>query len=333
MTNLPKISIVTPSFNQGRYIEQTILSVLDQNYPDLEYIIIDGGSTDETVEIIRKYEKHLSYWVSEKDEGQTDAINKGFEKCTGEIFNWINSDDYYDPGALLKIGQLFKENNHTEVVCGKEWSFNDANPQERSLNAGSIIKRNVFETIQIGIIDQPCTFFRKKVIDVLFPLDTTLHYVMDRQLWWGYLLKNGQDNILETNEVFTNFRLHAQSKSVSISGLLETEFESLKLSLFYALNAPAILIEQLPGDTKPANVSWQIDIDRALILASFASFFAERCYVKDNLELTSQLMKYVKDWRQGKLTPKEKKLWIASNIIPHSLIMGMKKIKNTINIL
>ena len=90
----PKISIVTPSFNQGKYIEQTIQSVLTQNYPNLEYIIIDGGSTDKTVDIIKKYEQQLSYWVTEPDKGQTDAINKGFAKCTGEIFNWINSDDF-----------------------------------------------------------------------------------------------------------------------------------------------------------------------------------------------------------------------------------------------
>lgn len=96
----PKITLVTPSFNQGEFIEETIRSVLLQNYPNLEYIIIDGGSTDDTVAIIKKYEKYISYWISEKDKGQSEAINKGLKIATGEIFNWLNSDDYYAPGTL-----------------------------------------------------------------------------------------------------------------------------------------------------------------------------------------------------------------------------------------
>jgi glycosyltransferase involved in cell wall biosynthesis len=95
MIHLPKISIVTPSFNQGMFLEKTILSVLEQGYPNLEYIIIDGGSSDNSVEIIKKYEKHLAYWESEPDQGQSHAINKGFERATGEIFGWLNSDDWY----------------------------------------------------------------------------------------------------------------------------------------------------------------------------------------------------------------------------------------------
>ena len=94
MFSYPKISIVTPSFNQGQYIEQTILSVIGQDYPNLEYIIIDGGSSDNTVEIIKKYADKIIYWISDPDNGQSDALNKGLAKCTGEIFNWINSEDY-----------------------------------------------------------------------------------------------------------------------------------------------------------------------------------------------------------------------------------------------
>ena len=98
-----KISIITPSYNQGEYIEKTIKSILDQGYPNLEYIIMDGGSNDETVEIIKKYEDKITFWQSEPDKGQTDAINKGFEKCTGDIVTWLCSDDYYEPNVLFEI--------------------------------------------------------------------------------------------------------------------------------------------------------------------------------------------------------------------------------------
>lgn len=102
-TEWPKISIVTPSLNQGQYIEETIRSVLLQGYPNLEYIVIDGDSSDESVEIIQKYDKWLTYWISELDKGQSHAINKGIYKCTGAIFTWLNSDDYYNPNAFLSI--------------------------------------------------------------------------------------------------------------------------------------------------------------------------------------------------------------------------------------
>jgi glycosyltransferase involved in cell wall biosynthesis len=98
-SNLPRISIVTPSYYQGEYLEETICSVLDQNYTSLEYIIIDGGSSDHSVDIIKKYQKHFTYWLSELDNGQSDALNNGLQKCTGHFFNWINSDDYLEPGA------------------------------------------------------------------------------------------------------------------------------------------------------------------------------------------------------------------------------------------
>lgn len=111
----PRISIVTPSFNQGRYLERTILSVIGQNYPDLEYIVMDGGSDDGSVEIIRKHENHLAHWQSGKDRGQADAIYRGFERAAGDLLGWINSDDYYLPGTLHAIGEAFRGNPGAEM--------------------------------------------------------------------------------------------------------------------------------------------------------------------------------------------------------------------------
>src|SRR5580700_341038 len=117
--DLPKISIITPSYNQGQFIEETILSILNQNYPNLEYLIIDGKSTDSTIEIIKKYEQKIFYWVSEKDSGQSEAINKGFQKATGEIVCWLNSDDILMPNALNEVAAQFIKNKELILLNGQ----------------------------------------------------------------------------------------------------------------------------------------------------------------------------------------------------------------------
>ncbi len=122
--SIPKISIVTPSYNQGRYLERTILSVLNQNYQNLEYIIIDGDSRDGSVEIIKKYERYLAYWISERDKGQYDAINKGLSVATGDIIAWQNSDDLYLPNTFAKVGKLFRENPLLDFVFGNMYLIN-----------------------------------------------------------------------------------------------------------------------------------------------------------------------------------------------------------------
>jgi len=114
----PKISIVTPSYNQAQFLEKTILSILNQDYPNLEYIIIDGGSTDGSIEVIKKYNQYLAYWVSEKDDGQADAINKGFKIATGDFIAWQNSDDIYLPGAFFKVVERFKKYPDSDIVFG-----------------------------------------------------------------------------------------------------------------------------------------------------------------------------------------------------------------------
>ena len=122
--NYPKISIIMPSYNQEEFIERSILSVLNQNYPNLEFIIMDGGSTDNSVQIIKKYEKHIDFWISEKDNGQSDALNKGIAKATGDLLGWMNSDDTYLPNALLTVGELYKKEKN-EVIFGNTIAINE----------------------------------------------------------------------------------------------------------------------------------------------------------------------------------------------------------------
>lgn len=226
-TNLPKISIVTPSYNQGQYIEQTIQSVLDQNYPNLEYIIIDGGSTDNTVEIIRKYQPYINYWVSEADRGQSHAINKGLAICTGEVFNWLNSDDYYEPGVLHKVGYAFQEKD-IDVFAGR---YRPTSKTVVMNSEGAAIYQDLLKTIAWSRMDQAGTFFSMEAIRVMGGVDESLHYVMDIEWWIRYLWLFGQHKIFKTDEIIAIFRLHEESKSVSQQPRFKKEIDSI----FYTL--------------------------------------------------------------------------------------------------
>ncbi len=225
----PKISIVTPSFNQGQYIEQTIDSILSQNYPNLEYLIIDGGSKDDTVEIIKKYQKHLTYWISEPDQGQSDAINKGLALCTGDVFNWLNSDDYYEYNTLQIVGEAFRDIN-CHVFCGRSRIFKG--DQTLHFSSGTdVYSDNLAKTIGWARIDQPETFIRKSILDKIGMVNQEMHYIMDKELWMRILFQNGLDGIVLTDKVLANFRLHESSKTVSFAEKFAFETDSL----FFAL--------------------------------------------------------------------------------------------------
>lgn len=177
----PKISIITPSFNQGRYLEETIRSVLLQGYPNLEFFIIDGGSTDESVAIIRKYERWLTGWISERDRGQCDAINKGYALCTGDLFNWICSDDLLAPGALTRVAEAFLDDPTLDAVAGGCYLQYDSEPQKSRTDASSV------ELLQRGpygfAIWQPSCFFRRSLIARRQLVREDMNYCMDRELW------------------------------------------------------------------------------------------------------------------------------------------------------
>jgi glycosyltransferase involved in cell wall biosynthesis len=179
----PLISVVTPSFNQGQFLEQTIRSVLLQGYPNLEYIVIDGGSTDESVAIIKKYEHTLTYWVSEPDRGQSHAINKGFERASGEIMCWLNSDDYYLPGTLRAVGENLVSGSGTFAVVGHcVQVFTDGRAAHRGVGRFESLDR-LLQFWKGYQMHQPSIFWRREVFEKVGFLDESQHYIMDFDYW------------------------------------------------------------------------------------------------------------------------------------------------------
>lgn len=238
--NTPKISIITPSFNQGVYLEATILSVLSQEYSNYELLIIDAGSTDSTLEVIRKYEQYITYWVSEPDRGQSHAIQKGLDRATGDIINWINSDDLVAPGAFRRIAAEFDLVQY-DVICGKcDYFLNDLNHLDlRNMRMG--IGPTVGDTLAWPKINQPSTFFKASVLQGL-GIDEQFRYTMDVDLWYRYLLQNGQSRILLSEGLFTYFRLHEASKSVAESAGFGGEIWRVYYNVLRSTGQAAVLL-------------------------------------------------------------------------------------------
>lgn len=185
---LPTISIVVPNFNGGATIEATLRSLIEQNYAGLEILVVDGGSTDNSLEIIRKYDPHISWWVSEKDRGQSHAINKGFARATGEVVNWLCSDDVLLPGALHKVGRAFLESPAPDIVAGaSQLTFlNDPSMSFRWTPSTDLLE---LMPCTNGVPQQSC-FYRRSLLQREPYLDESLHYVMDFDLW-NYFRQQG----------------------------------------------------------------------------------------------------------------------------------------------
>lgn len=183
-TSLPKISVITPCFNQGQFLEECIQSVIDQEYARLEYIIVDGGSTDNSVRIIQKYQTRLAYWVSEPDQGQGDAINKGLRQASGDIVAWLNSDDYYLPGALLQVAAAYRAAPAAPFYFGNGLRVDESGGIKRVyFPEGSLSFNREALCYGLNYILQPAAFIRQKSLQQAGYLSTDLHYGLDTDLW------------------------------------------------------------------------------------------------------------------------------------------------------
>ena len=215
MGHLPKISVVTPTLNQASFIEETIQSVLGQGYPDLEYRVVDGGSTDNTLDILKRYDGQLS-WLSEADSGQANAVNKGLRLATGDVLAFLNSDDLYEPGALLTVGEYFA--NHAEAAwltgkCINIDQFGKVIRQRTRLYKNVFLTLNQYSILQVlNFISQPATFWRRTATQRIGFLDERLHYTMDYEYW----LRLGKQYRLHfIPRDLACFRIHRASKSGS----------------------------------------------------------------------------------------------------------------------
>jgi glycosyltransferase involved in cell wall biosynthesis len=218
----PRISVVTPSYNQGHYLEETINSVLGQGYPNLEYIIIDGGSTDHSVEVIRKYAKYLRYWVSERDEGQAQAINKGFARAEGEILGWLNSDDCYLPGTLSYVARQLTP-PQPQIVFGNCVHLTEGT----NLVEGSHVKHfsQRYDLSLTDYIIQPSSFWTRSAWETVGPLNEAMHFAFD----WEWFLRAKTAGVAFTalDRYLSIYRIHPNHKTGTGGNKRQVEIRSL----------------------------------------------------------------------------------------------------------
>lgn len=208
----PKISVITPSYNQAKFLERTILSVLEQNYPNLEYIIIDGGSTDGSMEVIKQYQDQLAYWECKPDDGQTHAINKGLKRATGELIGWQNSDDIYEMEAFISCAKAAQKYPHKHVFIG---NMNIIDANDRQLRDLYYVKPTYNALRAEGmVLANQAAFWRRDVHETIGYMDESLNYAFDYE-WFLRLLK--QYDAVHTDQFWGNLRYHDQTKMHNLS--------------------------------------------------------------------------------------------------------------------
>lgn len=334
----PKISIITPSYNQGKFIEETILSVINQNYPNLEYIIIDGGSTDNSIEIIKRYKEKIHYWVSEKDMGQSDAINKGFKIATGEIITWLNSDDILSKNSLINIAAIFQDM-----------------PEDVGLTYGGVVLFGMNKTeIAYGYnqpsierflagmaFPQPGTFFKKKFLDQIGLLNINYHYGMDYDLFSRMCLVC---KFYKTENIFASYRLHTKGKSIYYNNLIIEEWIEIflrrckELKLFKVVEQLKKMKEfneyftEVSLNSLPYN-NIIVSIDQYKLLFYFLCYVLKGWYSSGKIYEAKKVLNYLKNNFPLEIISEEKDVSIIQKRlkkIPLFILLITKKLQKLI---
>jgi glycosyltransferase involved in cell wall biosynthesis len=228
--NSPKISVVMPSYNQAQFIEESITSILNQSYKNFELIIVDGLSKDGTIDILKKYEHHegVKKIIVEKDKGQTDALDKGFRHCSGDIFTWLNSDDTYAPGAFQHIVDIFTANPDVDLINGELDVINEKSEFISKWPRKKISNKSWMHYPQT--IGQPSTFFTAKLFKQVGGINPQYNYAMDYDLFFRFALSGAR--FFFTDQTLANFRVHSQSKTMA----LPYKFWKEEINVFYKLS-------------------------------------------------------------------------------------------------
>ena len=310
--NFPKISVVVPSYNQGQYLEETILSIFNQQYPNLEVFVVDGGSKDNSVDIIKKYEQHLTWWVTEKDKGQSDAINKGFARVTGEIVTWLCSDDLFTEGTLKRVAEFFSElPDNVGLIYGGATLFGD---NMKSKETWGYKNAGVERYIAGQAFPQPSAFFKRKYLQEAGNwVREDLHLGMDFDLFarLGCVCK-----FHSVNETFSLYRLHDASKTVSQHSRLVEDWTRSFGNLCRNFGWNDIIekmqtIPQLAGFLNysyPFKANEQIitGVDKRLALFYHLCYWAKSCYQYERRDDARKLLAILKKNYPSEWLVKEK---------------------------
>ena len=286
-----KVSIVVPSFNQGHFIEATLLSIINQSSIEKEIIVIDGGSTDDTVNVIKKYEEHLSFWVSEKDRGQSHALNKGFARITGDVVCWLNSDDLFTDNALEKVVSFFEKNPDKKFVQGQVINFSPKG--EVTIPAE---KLNDIEMIKRVALHQPGVFWKREIMETTGLIDESLYYCMDYDLWMRFYFNFEMGQI---DEPLARFRIHGGSKTNDNPIKMYLEHRKIVCRFFNSVSPESgESLKRLDLYSNLENVAY--NIQKELIktpIEQLLNIFVKECaiqeYSQGNVKRASQLFSFV----------------------------------------